>query len=36
MENLIKNEGLLVVGAEYAPDTGKVDFSMACPSCRPD
>jgi carbonic anhydrase len=31
LENLIQNEGLLVVGAEYSLETGKVDFFDGLP-----
>jgi carbonic anhydrase len=26
IENLIQNDGLMIVGAEYSLDTGEVDF----------
>jgi carbonic anhydrase len=32
LENLIENEGLLVVGAEYSLETGKVDFFDGVPT----
>jgi carbonic anhydrase len=31
LEKLVQNEGLLVVGAEYALDTGKVEFFDGVP-----
>jgi carbonic anhydrase len=34
LENLIQNEGLLVVGAEYSLETGKVDFFDGVPADR--
>jgi carbonic anhydrase len=32
LENLIQNEGLLVVGAEYSLETGAVEFFDGVPS----
>jgi carbonic anhydrase len=32
LENLIRNEGLLVVGAEYSLETGEVDFFDGMPA----
>ncbi|HMB68168.1 MAG TPA: carbonic anhydrase [bacterium] len=36
LERLIREEGLLVVGAEYSLETGAVDFFDGVPSTRPD